>query len=448
MWEKMMMSADLVRRVPVTDRYTRSFYSALRAGLVLLLASCAGSDSSPTGTGPDNSVAPIAAFTASVRAGEPGVSVQFNDTSTPGSAAITGWAWNFGDGASSNVRNPSHTYASPGFNTVTLTVTTSVGSDLETKSDFIEIYQRVIVSVASATADRPAIPTITQYNQSLANQSGTLYLDQGFLNEFRPLLDSLQLTYWTNTRSENDCPSNLGAPVPVGATTAWRTSLPIRSGGTPKYFLAYTPADAYPGTFPQRITLWANNGTAGGVPRWQGCEEMKPFLQDYYSANNISMNQQIAQRPIVRHYRIWKKVGEVPLGTAGIYSQSRTLGYGVENSTAYEFSASITGTVGTGPLTPGMAASLSVTLSASFSTAQTISSTNTTTDTYTAPPNLPNYNQVFSLWQLVDVYQVEGTTPGVLWSDANHAVRSPQTQFRIESPTSLIAPMSIWIRVP
>lgn len=48
----------------------------------------------------------------------------FTDHSTPGpSGPITGWAWDFGDGGTSTSQNPTHTYATPGTYTVTLTVT-------------------------------------------------------------------------------------------------------------------------------------------------------------------------------------------------------------------------------------------------------------------------------------------------------------------------------------
>jgi PKD repeat protein len=40
----------------------------------------------------------------------------------------TSWTWSFGDGASSTARNPSHTYASPGVYTVTLTATGTNGA--------------------------------------------------------------------------------------------------------------------------------------------------------------------------------------------------------------------------------------------------------------------------------------------------------------------------------
>ncbi len=46
--------------------------------------------------------------------------VQFHDQST---GVVASWVWNFGDGATANIQNPSHIYANPGTYTVTLTVT-------------------------------------------------------------------------------------------------------------------------------------------------------------------------------------------------------------------------------------------------------------------------------------------------------------------------------------
>jgi gliding motility-associated-like protein len=52
---------------------------------------------------------------------------QFNDQSTGNGGNINTWQWNFGDGNTSNQQNPSHSYASFGTYTVTLTVTTQDG---------------------------------------------------------------------------------------------------------------------------------------------------------------------------------------------------------------------------------------------------------------------------------------------------------------------------------
>ena len=62
---------------------------------------------------------PAASFTYSCT----NLDCDFTDTSTPGDGIIDTWSWAFGDGAVSTAPNPSHTYASGGDYTVTLTVT-------------------------------------------------------------------------------------------------------------------------------------------------------------------------------------------------------------------------------------------------------------------------------------------------------------------------------------
>ena len=50
----------------------------------------------------------------------------FTDASTISSGAIQSWLWNFGDGNTSTSQNPTHTYATTGTYTVTLSITTAV----------------------------------------------------------------------------------------------------------------------------------------------------------------------------------------------------------------------------------------------------------------------------------------------------------------------------------
>lgn len=79
-------------------------------------------------------IAPVAAFSANPTTIKEGESVQFTDQSTNNP---TSWSWNFGDGGTSNVQNPSHKYSNLGKYTVELIVTNSNGTNTMTKTDYI-----------------------------------------------------------------------------------------------------------------------------------------------------------------------------------------------------------------------------------------------------------------------------------------------------------------------
>ena len=66
--------------------------------------------------------------------------VNFSDLSVSGGPAITGWAWDFGDGNTSTAQNPTHTYTGPGTYDVTLTVTDAGGcTSTLTFNNYIDI---------------------------------------------------------------------------------------------------------------------------------------------------------------------------------------------------------------------------------------------------------------------------------------------------------------------
>lgn len=53
--------------------------------------------------------------------------------------SVTSWLWNFGDGSTSTLQNPTKIYSTPGFYTVSLTVSNGITSDTETKTNFIHV---------------------------------------------------------------------------------------------------------------------------------------------------------------------------------------------------------------------------------------------------------------------------------------------------------------------
>jgi len=74
---------------------------------------------------------PTAAFVAYPASGSVPLEVQFTDMSDPGIGVIEAWNWDFGDGTEgSTEQNPVHTYQEVGAYTVCLSVTSSLGSDV------------------------------------------------------------------------------------------------------------------------------------------------------------------------------------------------------------------------------------------------------------------------------------------------------------------------------
>jgi len=81
--------------------------------------------------------APVTDFEGYPTTGIEPLGVTFMDLSTN---APTGWYWLYGDGSPTGVdQNPYHGYTGAGTYTVTLTSFNAVGSDAETKTDYIEV---------------------------------------------------------------------------------------------------------------------------------------------------------------------------------------------------------------------------------------------------------------------------------------------------------------------
>lgn len=78
---------------------------------------------------------PTADFSASPTSGMVPLTVNFTDASTGNPIS---WSWDFGDGGTSTLQNPTHDYTVAGSYTVILTATNDCGEDTEEKVDFIQ----------------------------------------------------------------------------------------------------------------------------------------------------------------------------------------------------------------------------------------------------------------------------------------------------------------------
>ena len=84
-----------------------------------------------------DSAAPTADFVATPLCEDVGDPIYFIDYSTGG--GLYAWNWSFGDGNYSELRNPTHTYASNGTYDISLTVWGANGTDTLTKTGYITI---------------------------------------------------------------------------------------------------------------------------------------------------------------------------------------------------------------------------------------------------------------------------------------------------------------------
>jgi PKD repeat protein len=80
---------------------------------------------------------PVTDFSATPTSGCGPLSVKFTDLST--NSPIF-WAWDFGNGQTSNLQNPTISYSSPGTYTVTLISRNPSGSDAMRKTDYITVF--------------------------------------------------------------------------------------------------------------------------------------------------------------------------------------------------------------------------------------------------------------------------------------------------------------------
>jgi len=140
----------------------------LAAATAILVLGSACSDKGGNVTPPPDNVAPVASFTSSCAL----FTCTFTDASTDADGTIASWGWDFGDGTTSNVQSPSHTYAGtdPASYNVTLTVTDNEGATNATTSTVnvspaatlrcpngtdcsIDLTSKAIVTVTLVSAD-------------------------------------------------------------------------------------------------------------------------------------------------------------------------------------------------------------------------------------------------------------------------------------------------------
>lgn len=117
---------------------TYSYATAGTYTVALTVTNAAGSDTNTktnyisvtVGSGP------VADFSGTPLTGAAPLTVTFTDLTTN---APTSWSWNFGDGGTSTLQNPSHAYTTAGSYAVTLTASNTCGPNTATKPNYITV---------------------------------------------------------------------------------------------------------------------------------------------------------------------------------------------------------------------------------------------------------------------------------------------------------------------
>ncbi len=166
-------------------------------------------------------------------------SYQFTNTSTLSGANIV-YTWDFGDGVSSNVASPAHSFGTAGNHIVTLTVTSSVGTASVSQSVFVYPQPQVSFSTshigtAYSFTNTSSISSGSIISYSWSSTSGNASATNNFSETVAPGSYDVTLV----ATSDNGCLSNVTNNYSFGASLSASFSLTGQSG------ICYTNANSY-----------------------------------------------------------------------------------------------------------------------------------------------------------------------------------------------------------
>jgi len=207
----------------------------LAAGTIVLAAcgSNGGNVTEPPGNTP-----PVANFGVTCAT----LTCTFTDSSTSTQGSIKTWAWNFGDGNTSNEQNPVHTYAAAQTYNASLTVIDSAGvSDSVTKSVPV---QAPTADLTCTNATAPGTPTTCTFTLPQAASVKAVSIDSVPCEAHG---DSFIFTApVTDTLTTDGCFMPLGTQVQLASQPAGTQVTFQILGGLTQYMTAVQVNGQYP----------------------------------------------------------------------------------------------------------------------------------------------------------------------------------------------------------
>ncbi len=203
---------------------------------------------------------PVASFTKSVATGVAPLTVAFTDTST---GLPTSWLWDFGDGSSSTIQNPSHVYTAAGTYTANLTVTNVVGSASVAQTVTVTAIPLPVASFTKSVATGVTPLTVVFTDTSTSNITAWLW---NFGDGTSSTIQNPSHVYAaagtytvtltvTNVAGSASVAQTVTVTAPTGTTTAPAPGIPL-TGLTSPTGLVVTPE----GTAQSTATLTTTDG--------------------------------------------------------------------------------------------------------------------------------------------------------------------------------------------
>ncbi|MFA5416321.1 MAG: PKD domain-containing protein, partial [Methanoregula sp.] len=192
---------------------------------------------------PSSSV-PVAVYTATPNAGKAPLTVQFTDASTN---SPTSWLWKFGDGGTSTLQNPVHTYSSSGTFTVNLTVLNAAGTSSLVKSGYITTLAPVTAFIASTTSG--SAPLAVQFTDQSTGYPTSWYWEFG--DGSTSTAQNPSHTYASSGSATTTYTVNLTATNAVGSTSVSKSNYITVASSTPIVSFNGTPRTS--GVYPLTV---------------------------------------------------------------------------------------------------------------------------------------------------------------------------------------------------
>ncbi|TAE48993.1 MAG: PKD domain-containing protein [Bacteroidetes bacterium] len=141
---------------------------------------------------------PVADFSFTPAFGCPDLPVQLTDLSTPaGTTPISGWTWDFGDGGSSSLQNPVHSFGSGTYSLTLIAVDANGCQDVEVKPNVVYVSPGADISLSATGPLQTCNPTLSVPFQSalISTSSGPFSYDWHFGDGGTSTLAQPQHTY-------------------------------------------------------------------------------------------------------------------------------------------------------------------------------------------------------------------------------------------------------------